>query len=370
MKSKVFFADARTHGWRNSLPAKVGRLFDAAGFSACVPKKGLVALKVHFGEMGTHHFVSPLFSRAIADKIKENGGLPFLTDTNTLYSGSRSNGVVHTQTAALHGFGPEVSGAPVLIADGLRGKNETPVEIGLKHFKAAKIASAIAEADALVLISHFKAHIMAGCGGSIKNLAMGCASVAGKKEQHCTHQFVIPEKCVGCGLCAEACPEQAIALKEHKAVIDKKLCSGCGECMTVCPKGAVDLDWETDIRAFTERLTEYAFAAAKPFAKYGRVAYFNFLINITPDCDCTPWSDAPIVPDIGVLASKDPVALDKASFDLVRESSGLSGTALESAHACGQDKFRGLYPATLPEVQFSYGEKIGLGTRDYELVKV
>ncbi len=370
MKSKVFFAEARAHGWRSSLPDKMAKLFDEAGFSERIPNKGLIAVKTHFGEKGTHHFVSHIFSRVATDKIRLCGGLPFLSDTNTLYVGNRANAVQHSELAARHGFSLETAGAPLVIADGLRGKNETPVEIGLKHFKTAKIASAFAEADGLVVLSHFKGHIMAGFGGAIKNLAMGCASVAGKREQHSTRQFVVPEKCVGCAQCLEVCPAKAISIKSKKAVIDKKLCIGCGECMSACAAGAIDLDWETDIKEFTERMTEYAFAAAKPFAAKGRAAYFNFLINITPDCDCMPWSDSPIVPDIGVLASKDPVALDKASYDLVKQSSGLQNTALKSGHACGEDKFRGVFPATQPEVQFEYGAQIGLGNKEYELIKL
>ena len=370
MKSKVYFTDARTHGWRNSMPAKAGKLFDAAGFKQCIPAGGLIAVKAHFGEHGSHLFVSPVFARAVVDKVKECGGLPFLSDTNTLYSGSRKNAVVHAQTAALHGFGPSVTDAPVIIADGLRGKDETLVEIGLKHFKKARVASAFAEADALVVLSHFKGHVMAGFGGAVKNLAMGCASVGGKREQHSTRQVVLAEKCVACGQCIEACPEKAISLKDKKAFIDKKRCSGCGECMVVCPKGAVDLDWETDIGEFSERMTEYAYAAAKRFSGNGRAAYFNFLLHITPECDCVPWSDAPIVPDIGILASTDPVALDKASFDLVRESAGLRHTALKGGHECGHDKFKAMFENTLPERQLTYGAQIGLGSLEYELVRI
>lgn len=370
MKSKVYFTDARTHGWRNSMPAKVGRLFDAAGFRNCLPSGGLAAVKLHFGEQGGHLFVSPVFARAVVDKVRECGASPFLSDTNTLYSGSRKNAVVHAGTASLHGFGPSVTDAPVIIADGLLGKDERLVEIGLKHFKKARIASAFAEADALIVLSHFKGHVMAGFGGAVKNLAMGCASVSGKREQHCTRQVVTPEKCVGCGLCAEACPEKAITLKQGKAVISKKLCSGCGECMAICPKGAVDLDWETDIGEFSERVAEYAYAAAKRYAVKGRAAYFNFLLHITPECDCVPWSDAPIVPDIGILASCDPVALDKASFDLVRESVGLNNTALKSGRGAGEDKFKAMFSGTMPERQLSYGAEIGLGSLDYELVRI
>lgn len=370
MKSKVYFADARTGGWRNNMPSKIGKLFDAAGFSACIPEKGFTAIKLHFGELGGHLFVNPVFVRAVVDKIKAAGGQPFLSDTNTLYAGSRKDAINHSRTAMLHGFGPEVTDAPVIIADGLRGKDEREVEINLKHVKRAKIASAFAEADALVTVSHFKGHIMAGFGGSIKNLAMGCASVAGKREQHNTKQTVTTDKCIGCGLCAESCPEKAITLKDRKASIDKNLCIGCGECMTVCPKDAIELDWATDITAFTERVAEYAYAAALPFAKNDRLAFFNVLLHITPECDCTPWSDAPIVPDIGILASKDPVALDKASFDLVRDSIGLHNTALASGHECGHDKFTALAKNTVPLVQLSYGEQIGLGKQDYELIKV
>jgi uncharacterized protein len=251
----------------------------------------------------------------------------------------------------------------------LKSQNVTEVEIGLKKFKSVKIGSDIVSADSMIVMSHFKGHIVAGFGGAIKNLAMGCAPAAGKKDQHFrTSPHIIEEKCIGCGKCVEICPVGASSLVGEVSMIDPNICISCGQCMEACPKGAVDLNWEDDIPEFLECVTEYAFGAVK--GKENRVGYINFLLKITPDCDCVPWSDAPIVPDIGILASKDPVSLDQASYDLVNKQKGLSNSSLHSNHEKGADKFRGIWPRVDGTHQLKYGEEIGLGSRDYELVKI
>lgn len=369
MASKVYFTDFRAKGPKQSKIQKIQRVFDAADFSSIINDGETTAIKLHFGEIGNDGFISPVFVRQIVDKIKAAGGNPFLTDTNTLYTGKRSNGVDHITTAVLHGFDYAVTGAPVIIADGLSGKDERSVHIGQKHFEKARIAGAIADSQSMLVLSHFKGHEMAGFGGAIKNLAMGCATPKGKQDQHATRPFVNAKVCIGCGLCAEICPTQAIAMTEKKAVVDRQVCIGCGECMSHCPVKAFRLDWDTELLDFTEKLTEYALGAV--IGKQERTGYINFLMNITPDCDCTPWSDAPIVADIGILASNDPVALDQACLDLVNEAVVNHHSRLgEAADPDCKDKFKALHTHTFGSVQLSYGEKIGLGNREYELIKI
>jgi uncharacterized protein len=220
----------------------------------------------------------------------------------------------------------------------------------------------------MIVLSHFKGHIVSGFGGAIKNLAMGCAPPEGKRAQHNARPFTISENCTGCAACMKICPETAISIHAKKSVIDKDLCIGCFECMHVCPEHAIDIDWETEIPAFMERMVEYAYGAVA--GKQNKVGYMNFLIRITPDCDCFPFSDAPIVPDIGILASMDPVAIDAASFDLVNQQQGYSDSLLTTHHHRGEDKFSGVHANTDGFRQIRYAEEIGLGQSQYELISL
>jgi uncharacterized Fe-S center protein len=368
----VYFAGLRARGVKESKIRKIAALFDAAGFEKLVDRGDLAAIKVHFGERGNDTFISPVFVRTVVDCLKKAGGSPFITDSNTLYKGSRHNAVDHLQTALEHGYGFATVGAPLLIADGLRGGSFTEVPIKQKHFKSVKIADAIVEARSLVVLSHFKGHEMAGFGGAIKNLAMGCAPSRGKCDQHASRFSVEQKKCIACGMCMANCPAKAVRWEgkgeEKRASITKEKCVGCGECLTVCAPKAVQIDWGSEIEPFNERMAEYALGAVS--GKKGRSGFFNFLVNITPDCDCVPWSDAPLVPDIGILASSDPVALDKASFDLVNSQPGFVHSHLTANHAPGENKFAGTWPRTRGEVQLAYAEAIGLGNTAYELVRL
>lgn len=366
MSSKVYFA--RLKVCENTL-SKIKRLFDAAGLRDLLHEDDLTAIKLHFGERGNDSFISPVHVRQVVEKIHSAGAHPFLTDTNTLYSGGRHNSVDHLTTAIEHGFGYAVTRAPLVIADGMCGANYREVTISGRHFDTVKIAGEILDSPSMIVLSHFKGHELAGFGGAIKNLAMGCASIAGKMDQHKgLHPRVNSRKCTGCGSCENACPCSAIVLQDNLSIIDHDQCIGCGECMAVCTTDAIGFNWDRDVVPFLEMMTEYAQGAVS--GKEGRVGYMNFLMNITPDCDCVPWSDNAIVPDIGILASTDPVAIDHASYDLVNRQQGIRGSKLQTNFRPGEDKFRGASEHTRGEVQFHYGEEIGLGSIDYELIEI
>ena len=367
LMSKVYFADIRARSEGTSKIEKIKKLFDKANFGDLIDEDDFTAVKIHFGEHGNDGYINPVFARQVVDKIKEFKGKPFVADTNTLYSGMRHNSIDHNTVANLHGFNFSVLDAPVIIADGLRSQNFLEVEIGGKHFNKVKIASDFVHADGMIVMSHFKGHEIAGFGGSIKNLAMGCAPAAGKKDQHSVEIQSDNNTCIACGTCAEVCPENAIVVEDF-AVIDPKKCIGCGECITACPVDAIGMDWESEVAPFMERMTEYAYGAVKN--KIDKVGYINFLLNITPECDCAPFSDAPLVRDIGILASKDPIALDKASYDLVNKQQGLKHSHLEKNYEPGEDKFKGSRDHTEGTIQLTYGEEIGLGKTEYELIEI
>lgn len=367
-KSVVWFAPFTLNVSKVDVLKKV---IDAVEFGKSIKKGALTAVKLHFGEKGNDAYIRPIFIRAVVDEIKKFGGNPFLVDSNTLYQGSRKNSVDHLMTAIENGFGYEVTGAPTIIADGLTGNDFREVEINGDYFKKVKISSAIREADAIVVVSHFKGHVSAGYGGAIKNLAMGCAPARGKKEQHAIRLKVDQSKCIGCGRCSRNCPSGAITMVNTengvKSSIDINPCIGCCECMTVCPKGAINMMWTAndDRRSFCCRMAEYAYGAIKD---KGRPIFITAMMDITPLCDCCGWSDEPIVPNIGFAASTDPVALDKACYDMVCEIDG-SCHAKQHFHA-GEDKFALLHPQTAPHAQFEHGEKIGMGSTDYELRRI
>jgi hypothetical protein len=366
VSSDVYFAGLRAREPGQSTVAKIRKLFDCAGFGECIVPGAPAAIKLHFGEQGNDSYISPVFVRQVVDKVRESGGRPFLTDSNTLYLGSRADAVDHITTAIEHGFSYATVRAPVLIADGLAGRNVREVEIEKKHFNRVLISGDIADVRSLIVLSHFKGHDPAGFGGAIKNLGMGCAPPAGKQEQHSARPITIEGRCIGCGKCMLVCPRSALSLDEGKACIEKELCIGCFECMTICPERAIDIDWKTEIPVFLERIVEYAFGAAK-----GKNAgYMNFLTHITPDCDCVGWSDAAIVPDIGILASRDPVAIDAAGFDLVNRQPGLRKSFLMTNLGEGEDKFKGMRRVTDGYRQIRYAEEIGLGSGSYRLVEI
>jgi uncharacterized Fe-S center protein len=366
MAHPVYFLDLKASPKENRLD-RLGRLLDQVPFSKPLQKNNLVAVKIHFGEKGNTAYVKPIYVRPITDKIRSWGGKPFLTDANTLYVGTRSDSVSHLQTALENGFSFTVVGAPLLIADGLKGKSAIRVSINQQHYKKVSLAADIVDADALVSIAHFKGHELSGFGGTIKNVGMGCASREGKLSQHSNiAPKVTRKKCIACGECLSHCAQSAIAFHEEKALIDPEKCVGCGECILICPQGAIQIQWNESIPVFQQKMVEYTMGVLK--GKEGRAIFLNFLTDITPACDCYGHSDRPIVRDIGILASTDPVAIDQASVDLVNHEPGHKDSALTKNYKSGEDKFRGVYPQIDWEIQLQYAHEIGLGTRKYELV--
>ena len=366
MSAEVYFVNMRAkHG--NSLLQKVEKLFFAARMDECVTPNDLVALKVHFGEKGNTGYIRPQFIRKIVDKIKERNAKPFITDGNTLYVGSRANAVDHLQTAIENGWDYSVVNAPLVISDGLTGKDFVNIEINQKHFKDVKIGTAAFHADALFAISHFKGHEAVSFGGAIKNIGMGFGCRSGKQNMH---SDVLPKvssvKCISCKKCSKWCPTNAISFPIDKATINPDICIGCGECVVTCPTHAIAINWKTEPDIIQEKIAEYALGVLQN--KKGKTAFMNFLMTITPDCDCFSWSDAPIVSDIGILASTDPVAIDQASFDLVNEQITLSNTRMEGKGQ-SKDKFMALHGIS-GEKQLEYAEKIGIGSRKYKLISL
>jgi hypothetical protein len=369
MSADVFFMDL-TATSRENIPQKLGRLVKKAGIKKILSEEDLTAVKIHFGEQGNTSFIRPVFIRQIIQTIRETKATPFLTDANTLYVGSRSDALSHIKTAVENGFSySSMDGAPVIIADGLLGKSETRVQVDLKHCNSVYIGSEIITADGLVSVAHFKGHELAGFGGTLKNLGMGCASRRGKLDQHSNVSPRIKRKsCIGCGQCAEHCPGQAITLKEKKAYINKALCIGCAECIVRCPTNSININWNQTVPVFLEKMMEYTLGVLKN--KQNKALFINFITDIAPKCDCLPYSESPIVSDIGVVVSTDPVAIDQASADLVNNQRALPGSVLTCNFDPGQDKFKGLYPSVDWEHQLDYAQKIGLGTREYTLKKI
>ncbi|MCF8024306.1 MAG: DUF362 domain-containing protein [Desulfobacteraceae bacterium] len=368
MTSTVYFIDFKAT-YTDSTVKKLRRLIDNAGLNSCVKERDLVALKLHFGELGNTAFIRPVYIRHIVEMVKQSGGVPFLTDANTLYAGSRGNAVDHLNTAVSNGFAHPVVEAPLVIADGLRGKTETAVEINKKQFKEVYVGTEVISADAIISAAHFKGHELSGFGGALKNIGMGCASRRGKMEQHSgIGPKVTKKKCIGCGDCAEHCASGAIEIVDEIAQIDNEKCIGCGECILVCQQEAIQIQWAKSGGEFLERMMEYTLGVLKN--KTGKTLYINFINHVSPACDCVPYNDAPIVRDIGIVASTDPVAIDQASVDLVNQEPALAGSCLSSHTDAGADKFRGVYPKIDYAHQLVYAEELGLGSREYELVKI
>ncbi|MBN1782390.1 DUF362 domain-containing protein [bacterium] len=327
-------------------------LMKAAGFDRKFHDKDFIAVKLHFGEKGNHPPIAPEWLRPVTDLIKKQGANPFLTDTCVLYKSQRDNAINYLKMAQNYGFTPGKTGAPMIIADGLTGNDEKEIDIPGQLFRTVSIASAAAHATGFVVLSHVTGHLAAGMGAAIKNLGMGFASRKGKLRQHANMKPYVSEKqCTGCEICTRWCPADAITMNQAVARIDSGKCIGCGECVTVCRFYAIRHDWQTEAPDLQKRMAEHALGVV--LNKTHKTVYINFLTSVTKDCDCIGKNQTPVIEDIGILASDDPVAIDAASLDLILEKAGKPIEELA-------------YPID-PWEQIRHGEKIGLGKRQYEL---
>ena len=371
--AKVYYTDLRTRDGDN-LPKKLQRLIRAAGIADIDMEKKFVAIKLHFGEPGNLSFLRPNYAKAVADVVKELGGIPFLTDCNTLYVGRRKHALEHLEAAQENGFSPLSTGCQIIIADGLKGTDEVEVPVeGGEYVTAAKIGRAVMDADIFISLAHFKGHDSTGFGGAIKNIGMGCGSRAGKMEQHCSGKVSVnPKRCRGCGACARNCAQGAISYGEdRKAVIDEEKCVGCGRCIGHCNFDAIRNNNFNAGELLNRKMAEYTKAVLA-----GRPGFhINMVIDISPSCDCCPTNDAPILPDIGMFASFDPVALDEACVDACNRQQPLPDSQLADNMAAEgfcdhHDHFTNNSPETDWRTCLEHAEKIGVGTRSYELVRV
>ncbi len=370
--SKVFFTNLRANPKMNLLQ-KLSKLIDAAGFNSIVFEHKFAAIKIHFGEPGNMAFIRPNYAAEVVSKVKKAGGKPFLTDANTLYSGKRSNAVDHLLSATQNGFTEVVVGCPVIIADGLKGTEQREIEINMPHCQTARISAAVAEADIILSMNHFKGHEMAGFGGALKNLGMGAASVGGKLVLHSTSKPRIQtDNCTGCNICVTKCAHDAVHLTaDKKAIINYGNCVGCGQCVAVCQFDAAQVVWENASVLMNEKIAEYAFAVLKNKP----ALHISFIMDVSPDCDCWGFNDYPLTPNIGMAASADPVALDKACADMVSKAplQAQSRVAAKQEHfheSLGADKFKMAHPETDWMAGLIHAQKIGLGQLEYELITV
>lgn len=367
-KSKVYFTNMRTKPGLNMLD-KLEKLIYTAGMNKIDFKDKFVAIKIHFGEPGNLSYIKPNYVKRLVSVIKKLGGIPFLTDSNTLYTGKRSNAVDHINTAFENGFYPLAVDCPVIIADGLKGTEYREIELNLDRCKTAKIGTAIAEADIVISLNHFKGHDMTGFGGALKNLGMGSGSRGGKLEMHSASKPKInKENCVSCKMCAKSCAQNAVIFDENKkADIEYDKCVGCGQCVAVCRFNAASVVWNEAADTANEKIAEYAYAVIKDKPSF----HVNFIMNVSPNCDCWEHNDAAIIPDLGICASFNPVALDFASVNMVNEASVNCLSVLgDESFKQGEDKFTHIYQDTKWEAGISHGEKIGLGSREYDLIKL
>ncbi|HUU18241.1 MAG TPA: DUF362 domain-containing protein [Sedimentisphaerales bacterium] len=357
MSSKVYFIKASIKDGEKVISRKARKLFKAGGFAGCFKKNDFTAVKVHVGEDKNNTHIKAPCIKGLVDELLKLETKPFVTDTTTLYVGQRHNAIDHSTLAAKHGFGLEGLGIPFIVPDGLFGTSEIPVEIDGEIDKQVYIASGIVQCQSLLSVAHFTGHPAACAAATLKTLGMGCASKKGKMKQHAALKLSISNDCTCCGVCFKHCPADAITLDDVKAHIDQDKCIGCAECMAMCRFGAVKCNWGPECEVLQKSIAEYALGVLK--GKENKAAFFNFLLSVTKDCDCFGMPNmGKIVDDIGIAASTNPVALDKATLDLVENKAGR-----KLAELLENDKLDPCY-------QIEHAERIGLGSSSYELIEV
>jgi uncharacterized Fe-S center protein len=357
MSSKVYFIKASIAEGEKSISKKAQKLFKAGDFSKCFAKNDFTAVKVHVGEEGNNTHIAAPCIKGLIDELLSLGTFPFLTDTNTLYVGHRNNAVKHTVNADKHGFNLKTLGVPFIISDGLLGTSETVVEVNCPLNRKVYIGSEFNNCQSILSVAHFTGHMASCFGSTLKTMGMGCASKKGKLQQHAALKLNIGNNCKLCGVCLKHCPADAITLGKIRAHIDQDKCIGCAECMAFCRFGAVECKWGRESQALQQNIAEYAFGVLKD--KKTKAVFFNFIMSVTKDCDCFDTPDLrKIVDDIGIAASTDPVAVDKAALDLVENKAGRRLQELIENEELD------------PTFQIKHAEKIGLGSSDYELIEI
>lgn len=374
-KAQVYFSDFRTKAFGDGLPTKLKKLIKKAGIGQIDMDGKFAAIKMHFGELGNISYLRPNYAKAVADVVRELGGRPFLTDCNTMYPGKRKNALEHLECAWENGFTPLTVGCPILIGDGLKGTDDIAVPLsGCEYVKAAKIGRAVMDADVFISLTHFKGHEMTGFGGAIKNIGMGCGSRAGKTEQHSSGKARINEDlCRGCLACRKECANDALDFDEaaEKMQVNQENCVGCGRCLGACNFDAISFGIDAAVELLNRRMAEYtkAVVAGRP------CFHISLIVDVSPNCDCHGENDVPILPNIGMFAAFDPLALDQACADACLAADPLPGSQLADNMAKGDfvdhhDPFTNSRPESEWRTCLAHAEKIGLGTRDYELITV
>lgn len=374
-KSKVYFTDFHTIAFGDGLPTKLKKLMKKAGIESIDMDGKFVAIKMHFGELGNISYLRPNYAKAVADVVKELGGKPFLTDCNTMYPGSRKNAIEHLYCAWENGFTPLSVGCPVIIADGLKGTDdiEVPVVNG-EYVKKAKIGRAIMDADVFISLTHFKGHEMTGFGGTIKNIGMGSGSRAGKCDQHSSGKPDIDQSlCRGCKRCKKECANGGLVFDtaKKKMHVNKENCVGCGRCLGACNFDAISFATDSAINELNAKMAEYTKAVVDGRPNF----HISLIVDVSPNCDCHSENDLPILPNIGMFCSFDPVALDQACVDACMNAEPMPNSQLAKHLADPRfknmgDHFRNSTPESEWESQLVHAEKIGLGTREYELIRI
>ncbi|MDR2361402.1 MAG: DUF362 domain-containing protein [Prevotellaceae bacterium] len=368
--STVYFTNLRTTASLN-LQGKMERLVRAAGIAKIDFKDKFTAIKIHFGEPGNLAYIRHNYACRMVEILQALGAKVFLTDSNTLYSGRRANAIDHQIGAFENGFTMTGVKAPVIIADGLKGTEYVEIPVGSDICKSAKIGAAIANADIIISMNHFKGHEQAGFGGALKNIGMGSASRGGKLDLHSSSQpHIETANCTACRQCVRFCNYGAITINTTRtAVIDYRQCVGCGQCIAVCRFDAAQPVWNNSSETMNRKIAEYTYALLKDKPHF----HVNFIMNVSPDCDCWASNDVPLVPDIGIAAAFDPVALDQACADMVTAAPSLPGSRGNEdgrLDLTGKDKFCHVHPNTNWRVGLQHAETIGLGVTEYRIVHV